>query len=236
MLAHIGRNGLVKRVARDLDGRGRRNAVQTQNGDIRRAAANIDDHMALRPGDRQLRAKRGSERLLDQIDAARAGLHGGLNDRAFLDLGDAGRDGDDHAGLDEREFVDLLEKLLKHFLRHFIVADNAVAQRAHGDDVAGGAAKHIARSRADLQNLAGILVHGHDRRLAQDDAAPLYIAEHVCRAKVDADITNQFHSVVSFSLVFSARQTPRKPRPTRPPAAACGCTLPALRRSLQYRR
>ena len=60
VLAHIGRNGLVKRVARDLDGGGCRNAVQTQNGDIRRAAADIDDHMALRPGDRQLRAKRAA--------------------------------------------------------------------------------------------------------------------------------------------------------------------------------
>ena len=91
-------------------------------------------------------------------------------------------------------------------------------------------------SRADLQNLAGILVHCHDRRLAKAAAPALFVAAHVRRAKVDADITNQFHSVVSFSLVFSARQLPRKRRPTRPPAAACGCILPALRQSLQYRR
>ena len=121
VLAHIGRNGLVKRVARDLDGRGRRNAVQTQNGDIRRAAADIDDHMPVRTRDIELRTQRRSIRLFNQIHAARACFHRRLNDRALFDLCHAGRHTDNHAGLNQGKFADFLEELVEHFLGHLIV-------------------------------------------------------------------------------------------------------------------
>ena len=94
--------------------------------------------------------------------------------------------------IDEYETVGDFERAAEHLRQHagreLIVGDDAVLQRVHGDYIAGRAPEHAPRGRADLQHLAGILVHCHDRRLAQDDAPALFVAEHVRRAEVDADV------------------------------------------------
>ena len=46
-----------------------------------------------------------------------------------------------------------------------MVRDNAILQRMHGHNVTGGTAQHIPGGSAHLENLAGILVHSHNRRL-----------------------------------------------------------------------
>ena len=106
---------------------------------------------------------------------------------------------------------DLFEKLLEHFLRHFIIRDHAVAQRANRHDVSRRSAQHIAGGGADLQNLAGVLVNGDDGRLAQDDAASLFIDQNIGGSKVDSDVSGQLHIGYHLSLrslgVASAAQT-----------------------------
>ena len=193
---------VVKRVARDLDGRGYGDAVHAEDRDVGRAAADVDDHVARRPCDVQLGPQRCGERLFDQVHAPGPGLHRRLNDGALLHLGHAARHRDDHARLDEGEFADLFQKLLQHFLGHLIVGDDAVAQRPNSHGVARRAAQHIARRRADLQNLTGVLIHSDDRGFAQDNAPPLLIDQHVRRAEVDADVSRQFHDGSPFCSGF----------------------------------
>jgi hypothetical protein len=73
------------------------------------------------------------------------------------------------AGNPEVPIVHLLDEVPDHLLGHVEVADNAVAQRADGDDVGRGAPHHSFGLRADGQHPLGPGVHGHDRRLADHD-------------------------------------------------------------------
>ena len=150
LAAHILDDGLVELVARDLDGGRLHHAGERDDRDIGRAAADIDDHVALGLGDVDARADGGGDRLFNEVNAARAGLNARVDDRALLDLGDAGGDADDDARLEELEAHDLVQKFLDHALGDFIVGDDALAQGTDGDDVAGGAAQHGLRVRADL--------------------------------------------------------------------------------------
>ena len=167
--------------------------------------------MPIGTGDVELCAQRRRKRLLDQVHTARASLHRRLNDSALLDLGHAARNADNDAGLDEGKADDLFQELLEHFFRHLIVGDHTVAQRAHRNDVARRPPEHIAGSRADLKHLACIFIHGHDRRLAEHNAAALLIDQNVRRSKVDADVSGQFHMGITFRYVSlgvaSAAQT-----------------------------
>ena len=81
-----------------------------------------------------------------------------------------------------------MDKLLEHALGHLVVGDDALAQGADGNDVAGGTAEHGLRLSADLQELAGILVDGDDRGLVEHDALALYINQDRGGTQVDADI------------------------------------------------
>ena len=136
----------------------------------------------------QIRAQGCGQRLLDQIDPAGSGLQSDLDHGPLLDAGDPAGNGDDHPGLDEGIFEDLPEELRQHPLRELVVRDNALPQGPHGDHVAGGAAQHIPGRRANLENLAGILIHRHDGGLAQHDAFSLGVDDHVRGSQVDAQV------------------------------------------------
>ena len=202
LAAHILDDGLVELVARDLDGGRFDDAGERNDRDIGRTAADIDDHMALGLGDVDARADGGGDRLFDEVDAARAGLDARVDDRALLDLGDAGRNADDDARLEELEAHDLVDKLLDHALGDFIIRDDALAQGADGDDVAGGAAKHGLRVCADLEELAGVLVERNDRGFVEHDAFILNVDQHRRGAKIHADVlAERKHSAIP--LYFS---------------------------------
>lgn len=130
-----------KAGARHLERGGLRNAVHGQHADIRRAAADVDDHPALGGGDIELRAEGSSQRRFDEVDAAGACLHGSLNDGTLLDLRDAAGDCDDHARLDDGVAEHAAEHLRQHAGRELIVGDDAVLQRVHGDDIARACAR-----------------------------------------------------------------------------------------------
>ena len=150
LAAHILDDGLVELVARDLDGGRFDNAGERDDRDIGRTAADVDDHVALGLGDVDARTDGGGDRLFNEVDAARAGLNARVDDRALLDLGDAGGDADDNARLEELEAHDLMQEFLDHALGDLVVGDHALAQGTDGDDVARRAAQHGLRVRADL--------------------------------------------------------------------------------------
>ena len=87
--------------------------------------------------------------------------------------------------------VRLADEVLEHLLRHLEVGDDAVLHRADGDDVAGRAAEHLLGVAADGFDLVGDLVDRDDRRLGDDDAAPLRVDERVGRAEVDRQIAGE---------------------------------------------
>ena len=84
-----------------------------------------------------------------------------------------------------------MDELLEHPLGHLVVGDNALAQGADRDDVAGRAAQHGLRVRADLQQLARILINGHHARLVEHDALVLYIDQNRRGTEVDTDVLCQ---------------------------------------------
>jgi hypothetical protein len=102
------------------------------------AAADVDDHVARRLGDRQAGADRRHHRLLDEIDLGGAGAHRRVLDRALLDLRDLRRHADDDARVDVHLApVRLLDEVLEHALGDFEVGDHAVLHRPDRLDVAG---------------------------------------------------------------------------------------------------
>ncbi len=113
--------------------------AERDDGDLTRAAADVDDHVSGRLGDGQAGPDRGRHRLLDQVRLARAGAQRRLLDGAALDSGDAGRDADDHARVREAVLVHLLDEVPQHLLGDVEVGDDPVLQRPDRVDRAGRA-------------------------------------------------------------------------------------------------
>ena len=161
---------------------------ERDHGHLGRAAADVDDHVAGRLGDRQAGADRGGHRLLDQVGLARAGRERRLLDRALLDAGHAGRHADDDARMRPAILMDLLDEVPEHLLGHLEVGDDAVLEGPDGLDVARRAAQHALGLDADRVHLAGALVDRDDRWLGEHDAATAHVDERVGRAEVDGHV------------------------------------------------
>ena len=148
--------GVVHLVAGDPDGVVEDDAVERDDGDVGRAAADVDDHVPGRLGDGQVRPDRRRHRLLDEIDLGRLGPHGHVLDRPALDLGDARRDADDDPRTEEEAAVvrGLLDEVVEHLFGDLEVGDDAVAHGLDGHDVRRGLAEHLLGPRADGLDLA----------------------------------------------------------------------------------
>ena len=188
LLAHILDDRFIELVAGDLDGRRLDHAGKRDHGDIGRTAADVDDQVSVRLGNVDAGADGGGNRLLNEVHAARTGLNAGVDDGALLHLGDAGRNADDDARLEELEPYDLVNKFLDHALGDFIVGNDAFAQRTDRNDVARRATEHRLRFRADLQKLAAVFFDRNDARLVEDDTLVLYIDQNRRGTEVDTDI------------------------------------------------
>ncbi len=182
---------LVELVARGADGLGDHDAAHGDDGDLGGAAADIDDHRARRILDGQVCADGCCHGLLDEVGLARAGLDGRLEDGALLDGGDAGG----HAHDDARTrrpgiaaLAGLLDEVVEHDLGDVEVGDDAVLERALGDDRAGGAADHALGVGTHREDAVLAAVDGDDRGLVQDDALTAHRDQRVCRAQVDGEV------------------------------------------------
>ncbi len=179
---------LVHLVAADPHALGDDDAAERDDRDLGRAAADVDDHVPGRIGDRQPGADRGCHRLLDEIGLARARRERRLLDRALLDARDTRRDADDHARVREAVLVDLLDEVAEHLLGDVEVRDDAILERTDGRDRAGRAPEHPLRLDADGVHLARPLVDRNDRRLGKHDAAPADVDQRVRGAKIDGHV------------------------------------------------
>ena len=69
-----------------------------------------------------------------------------------------------------------------------MVGYGAVLQRVHGNHVAGSTSQHVPRGRTHLQNLAGVLVHGHNRGFPDDQSLAVGVNQNIGCTKVNAQI------------------------------------------------
>ena len=136
----------------------------------------------------------GCNRLLNQVGPASPGLDARVHHGALLNLGNPRGDTDQQTGLEQRKGGYLFHKLLQHTLRHIVVGDHALPQGTHSHNIARGAAQHSLGLGAHLQQLAGILIHGHYRGFTQDNALALNIYQNRGSAQVNPDIfTKETH-------------------------------------------
>src|SRR4029077_5223419 len=116
-----------------------------------------------------------------------AGRHG-LFDGALLDLGALRRDADQDARLREPSRRHAAEYGGEVALGHLELGDRALAQRSHGNDVAGIAADQIPGSLTDRDDGASVRVQRHDRRLIEDDPLALAVDDRIRRSEVDREV------------------------------------------------
>ena len=199
LAAHILDHGLVELVARHLDGGGLHHAAQGDDGDVGGAAADVHHHVAVGLGDVDARADGGGYGLLNEVHAAAPGLDARVHHRALLHLGDAGGDADDDPGLEDHEARHLADELLEHPLGHVVIGDHALPEGPDGHDVAGGAAQHLPGLLAHLEQLAGVLVHGHHAGLVEDDPLVFYIYQNGSSPQINPNILRK--SAHTFHLV-----------------------------------
>ena len=64
---NISDDRLVKRIARDAQARAVHDTAKADDGDVRRAAANVDDHRAVRLFNIEPRAQGRRQRLFDKL-------------------------------------------------------------------------------------------------------------------------------------------------------------------------
>ena len=84
--------------------------------------------------------------------------------------------------------TDVTPEGAQHGLGHVEIGDDAVLERADGDDVAGRAAEHALGLDADGEDALVVLVNRDDGRLADDDALAADGDEGVRGAEVDGKV------------------------------------------------
>src|SRR5664279_3069153 len=200
LLADVGGDRLIELVAAHPQAGRYHDPAQGDDRDLTGPAADVDDHVPGRSGDRHVGPDRGSQRLLDQVGRPGARLEGRIADGPLLDAGHAGRHADHHVrpAKADRAALDLADEVAEQGLGDHVVGDHAVLHGPDGGDVAGRPADH----------LAGVLTHGHDpvlvvdghhRRLLDDDALALDVDQDVGGTQVDADL----HALVDFPLLVA---------------------------------
>ena len=191
-LANESHNRFVETVATDTHGLGIDHAVQGNQGNLGGTTTNIHHHGAARFLYRQTGTNGRSHGLFNQIDIAGPGAVGGILDSPTLHLGGFAGHAHQHAGRrrEEAGVVDLLDKVLEHFLGDIEVSDHPILHGTDGGNVAGSTAQHtLCIGPHGSHTLLGTMVtNGHHGRLVQDDAAATYIYKGVGGPQIDGQI------------------------------------------------
>ena len=163
-------------------------AAERRDGDLGRAATDVDDERPDWLADGEACADRGRHRLFDQKGVGRPRCQRGPSDGVALHLGDSARDADHHVGMRANVPRGLADEVAEHLLGHGEVRDHAVAQRPGRGDVRRRAADHPPRFRSDRVDVAGAFVDRDDGRLEEHD--PLTSPEHhgVRRSEVNGEL------------------------------------------------
>ena len=187
----MGEDRLVELIARNTDRLRNNDAAHGDDRDLGSAAADIDDHGSGRLLDGKIGADRSGHGLLDEVSLASSGLNGRFKDGTLLNAGNAGGDADNNAGTRRPRIAllrGLIDKVAKHSLRHIEVGDNAVLQRANGNDIARSTAQHALGLDADGKDSLVILIDCDHGRFADDDALAANGHQGIGGSKVDGKV------------------------------------------------
>src|SRR5690606_2262831 len=147
-------DGLVELVATDSYGALVNHAAQGNDGDFRRATADIDHHRTAGVRYGKPCANCRSHGLFNEVHLARTGTQCRLTDGAALNLrGTAGNANDDaRAGCEHAARVDHANELLEHLLGHGEVGNDAVFHGADRFNIARHPAQHLLGLAPDCLN------------------------------------------------------------------------------------
>ena len=177
LLAEVGLDVGGEDVAGDADGVLLDDAAEGDDGDFRRAATDIDDHVAARGFYVETDSEGCGHRFINQVDVASSGVFGGVADGADLDFGRSGRDAYDDLQVRREEAlmlaVDFADKTADHHFSGLEVCDDAVPQRADSLDAGIGPFVHQLGLLSDCDAFVRMVVNGYDRRLVQGDLVVL---------------------------------------------------------------
>src|SRR5215207_7095133 len=189
VLAHELHDRHVELVATGADRRVAHDPRQRDHGDLRRAAADVDHHVARRRLHGQSHADRRRHRLGDHEDLFRSGAERRVAHRALLHFGDTARHAHDHARLHLEDVIvdDELQEVAQHLLGHVEVGDHAVLHRPDGDHALRRTTEHALRLEPDPFDLLALAVDRNDRWLVEDDPLTLDVDQGVRGAEVDTD-------------------------------------------------
>ena len=193
LLTDIALDVVGKDVAGRIDRLGADDAAQRDAGDLRRTAADVDDHVAFGRLDVEARTQRRGHRFVDHVDFAASGVLGRIAHGTYLDVGRSRWDADHHpqrGGEKAARGLDFLDHAAQHQLRGIEIGDHAVLQRPDRLDVRVGLFVHLARLVADGDHLARMHVEGHDRRFVDNDLAVIDY-QRVGRSEVDGQLLCQ---------------------------------------------
>ena len=117
--------------------------IRLENNEWVRKTGWYQENAAVGLADLQARAQRRCHRLVHKVDLPGARRHDGLHNGVRLDAGDGRRHADRNARLEDARAADLIDKPDDQLVRHAVVLDDAVPQRAHQVNVRGCAAHHF---------------------------------------------------------------------------------------------
>ena len=179
---------LVELIAPDADRFPHDDVAQRKHRDLRRAAADVDDHASLRLRHGESRADRGRHRLFDQRDVPSARGERRFLDGVSFELRDSARYAEDDLRERQAATSNPANEVPQHLRRHVEVGDDAMPERADRTNRRRRAPDHPARILADrLHGIRGF-VDSDDGRLEHDDPLAANEDERVRRAEVDRQL------------------------------------------------
>ena len=213
LAVHIFLDVGVQVVAGHLDTGVGNNPAERDDGNLRRTATDVDNHVTLGGFHVDTDTDGSGHRFENKIDVTAVGMLGRVANGTQLNLGRAGGDANHHPqrGREQpRTGVYHLDQAAHHLLAGREVGYHAVAQRTDGTYVVMRLFIHHLCLLADGNHLVGTAVEGYNRRLVNHD---LVITDNnrVGRAKVHSNLldkTKESHSYLQFdNLLFTIWQT-----------------------------
>src|SRR5690606_1559228 len=185
-------DGVVQLVAAHANRLVDHDARERDDGDLRRAAADIDDHVA--DGLLYIQPDADCRRhgFIDEIDLPRTGMLCRVTDGTLFHLGDAARHADDHiANGGHPALLDLPDEPADELLGHLEIRDDAMLQGTNRFDLLVRALVHLLGFIADSERFSAVSVQGNNAWLVEHDTPPLDVDQRVGCPEIDCDVRRQ---------------------------------------------
>ncbi len=193
-------NALVEGVARDLDGGGHRHGTHGNDGDVRGAAPEVDDHDAVGLHGVHACPDGGRQRFFHEAGLAGPAGRNDIEDGAPLQVRDRTGHADDDIRFEDLILADGPDEIAEHLFGDREVGDDPFPHGTDDFDGTGLFSHHVVGLASDGDDLAGGFPVGHHGRLGHDDALALKVHDDGSGPKIDPDVSSK-HVLCSPSAV-----------------------------------